>query len=50
MIKNLFDTRGGISMLDRCEECNEPIPSDSDSGLCVSCEQHYIKISDEEDE
>jgi len=50
MMKNLFDTRGGVAMIDRCEECNDRISSDSESGLCETCEQHYVRISDEDEE
>lgn len=44
---NLFDTRGGVAMIGRCEECNDPIDEDSVSGLCVKCEGHYIMIDEE---
>lgn len=37
MTKNLFDTRGGVAMIDRCEECNDPIAPDSVTGLCRAC-------------
>jgi len=50
MMKNLFDTRGGIDMIDRCEECNERISTDSPSGLCADCEGDYVRVSDEDDE
>ena len=50
MVKNLFDTRGGIDMIERCEECNDRISSDSDSGLCAECERRYVRISDEDGE
>ena len=47
MRKNLFDTRGGVAMIGRCEECNNEIPSDSASGLCGNCEDHYVVIDEE---
>ena len=46
-MKNLFDTRGGVAMIGRCEECNETIPEDSKSGLCPECEGHYVEIDEE---
>jgi hypothetical protein len=48
MTKNLFDTRGGIAMIGRCEECNEGIPEDSLTGLCVGCEQEWEVCDDDE--
>jgi Zn finger protein HypA/HybF involved in hydrogenase expression len=48
MVKNLFDTRGGVEMIERCEECNDHIPSDSESGLCEDCERRYVQVSDED--
>lgn len=49
MMTNLFDTRGGIAMIERCEECNDKIPSDSDSGLCADCESRYVRIEEDDD-
>jgi Zn finger protein HypA/HybF involved in hydrogenase expression len=48
MVKNLFDTRGGVEMIERCEECNDDIDSDSESGLCEDCERRYVQVSDED--
>ena len=39
MTKNLFDTRGGVAMIGRCEACHESIPDDSLTGLCRECEE-----------
>jgi hypothetical protein len=47
MRKNLFDTRGGVAMIGRCEECNDEIPEDSVSGLCTSCEEEWEVCDDE---
>lgn len=47
MRKNLFDTRGGVAMIGRCEECNDQIPEDSTSGLCPSCETEWEVCDDE---
>ena len=45
---NLFDTRGGLAMLDRCEECNESIPEDSVTGLCPVCLSEWEVCDDDE--
>lgn len=37
MTKNLFDTRGGVAMIGRCEACHESIPDDSLTGVCREC-------------
>ncbi len=47
MTKNLFNTRGGVAMIDRCEECNEKIDEDSLTGLCPTCEREAYGEDDE---
>lgn len=45
---NLFDTRGGLTMMNRCEECHDEISDDSMSGLCRDCEDHYVPFEEQE--
>lgn len=37
----LFDTRGGLTMFDRCELCNERL-REHEEGLCHTCERDAI--------
>jgi hypothetical protein len=36
---NLFDTRGGTTLFNRCEVCNEKLHEDSDSPVCADCHE-----------
>jgi Zn finger protein HypA/HybF involved in hydrogenase expression len=49
MLRNLFDTRGGIDMIERCEECNDRIESDSESGLCPRCETRWVPVNEDDE-
>lgn len=45
----LFNTRGGLTMVGRCEICNEPVREDA-NGLCRDCERDTLRATEGDDE
>lgn len=45
----LFDTRGGLTMIDRCEQCNEKL-GESEEGVCQDCLAQDLKVLEGDDE
>lgn len=45
----LFDTRGGLLMMDRCETCNEKL-GESEEGICGECLGRALKVLEGDDE
>ena len=45
----LFDTRGGLTMIDRCEVCNEKL-GESEEGICRDCLKDEYKTLEGDDE
>lgn len=33
----LFDTRGGTTMIDRCEACHDELEDDNPGPVCTGC-------------